>query len=213
MLNRQRGGGLGGRVGVYSPLRIQQTVAVYEYAEDFREKEAGIYEYLCNNHLYSKYCTGLKHKRKGPNYWTLEKSLEVIPECDTRTIFQKRYYQAYVAVKKAGLLDNYYPEETRPAYKWPMDKCIKIARTCKSRLELHKKYSGAYNALRKAGLLEKLIPSQKYFEKYDDGDKMKIIASCRTKRQLHDHYRSVYDWLRLNGRLDEFYPKRLSKKT
>ena len=208
MLNRQRGGGLGGRVSMYSSLRIQQTVAVYEYAEDFKEKEAGIYEYLCNNHLYSKYCSGLKHKRKGPNYWTMEKAIEVIPECETPTIFQKRYYQAYRAVKEAGLLSKYYPVQNIRSRKWTKEKCIKAARLCNSRLELHKKYPGAYYALKGAGLLEKLIPSQKYFEKYNDDEKIKIIASCRTKRQLHDNYRSVYDWLRLAGRLDEFFPKR-----
>jgi len=206
MLNRRRGGGMGSKTGIFSPNTIRNVVAAYEFTDDFKQCESGIYEYLCNNHLYSEYCSGLKHKRKEPNYWTLEKSLEVIPECETRTVFQKRYYQAYRAVKEAGLLDNYYPEETRTAYKWPIDKCIKIARTCNSRHELHKKYVGAYNALRKAGLLEKLIPLQKHYEKYNDDEKMKIIASCKTKRQLHDNYRSVYDWLRLAGRLDEFFP-------
>ncbi len=212
MLNRRKGGGMGSRTGIFAPNSICSLVTAYEYAEDFKEKEPGIYEYLCNNHLYSKFCSGLKHKRKGPNYWTLEKSLKVIPQRETRTILQRSQYQAYVAVKKAGLLGDYYPEETRPAYKWPIDKCIKIARTCKSRRELHKKYRGAYNVLWKAGVLEKLIPSQKYWEKYNDDEKMKIIANCKTKRQLHDHYRSVYEWLRLAGRLDEFFPKCLSKK-
>lgn len=211
MLNTRKGGDLGGRVGIFEPAKIFKTVATYEYAEDFKEKESGIYEYLCKNHLYSKYCSELRHKRKGLDYWTLEKSIEVIPECETRTIFQKRYYQAYVVVKEAGLLDNYYPKLVRPK-KWTLEKSIKAANLCKSRHELHKKYTGAYNTLLKAGLLDKLIPSQKYWEKYDDEEKMKIIASCKTKRELNDHYRSVYDWLRLNGRLDEFYPKRLIKK-
>ena len=206
MLNRRKGGGMGSKTGVFSPNAIRNVVAVYEFADDFKQQEPGIYEYLCSKHLYSEYCSELKHRRQRCGYWTLEKSLEVIPECETRTIFQKRYYQAYVAVKKAGLLDDYYPEETRTAYKWPIDKCIKIARTCNSRRELHKKYRGAYNVLWKAGLLEKLIPSRKYWEKYNDEEKMKIIASCKTKRQLHDHYRSVYEWLRLAGRLDEFFP-------
>lgn len=79
-------------------------------------------------------------------------------------------------------------------------------------MELHKKYPGAYNALRKAGLLDKLMPLHKYWEKYNDEEKMKIIARCKTKRELHDNFRQVYEWLRLAGRLDEFYPKRISRK-
>ena len=207
MLNRRRGGDLGGRVGIYSPVRIRKIVAGYEYAEDFKAKEQGIYEYLCNNHLYSKYCSSLKHKRKSQNYWTQEKSLEVIPECETRTIFQKRYYQAYRAVKEAGLLDKYFPTLVRPR-KWTKEKCIKAARLCKSRLELHKKYPGAYYALKRAGLLDELLPSRKYWEKYNDEEKMKIIARCKTRRELNDNFKSVYDWLRLAGRLDEFFPRR-----
>jgi len=209
MLNRRKGGGLGGRGGIFSSARIRKIVAEYEYAEDFKEKEPGIYEYLCAKHLYSEYCSDLKHKRKEPGYWSLEKSLEVIPECETRTVFQKRYYQAYVAVKEEGLLDKYFPPLVRPR-KWTLERSVKVARLCKSRIELHKKYPMAYFLLQEAGLLGKLIPSQKYFEKYDDEEKMKIIASCKTKRQLHDQFRSVYDWLRLSGRIDEFFPKRLS---
>lgn len=212
MLNRRGGGGLGGRGGIYAPDKIKKIVRKYEYMEDFRQKEPGIYDYLCANHLYSKYCSVLKRKRKGPGYWTLERSVAVIPECETRTVFQKRYYQAYRLIKESGLLDKYYPSKEIKKRKWTIKKSAKIASLCRSRMELHKKYPGAYEILRKAGLLDELLPSRKYWEKYNDEEKMKIIANCKTKRELNDHYRSVYDWLRLSGRLDEFYPKRGPRK-
>lgn len=209
MLNRRKGGDLGSRTEMYPSYVINKIVGKYEYAEHFREKEIGLYEYLCNKHLYSRYCSGLKHKRKSPGYWTQERSIAVIPECETRTIFQKRYYQAYILIKKAELLDNYYPplNSNRKRRKWTKKRCIDIARMCKTRTELHKKYPGAYEALTKEGLLDDIIPSHKYWEKYNDDEKMKIIASCKTRSELSDNFRSVYDWLRLSGRLDEFYPK------
>ena len=214
MLNRRKGGDLGGRTEMYPPHVIVKMVAKYEYAEDFREKEAGLYEYLCNNHMYSKYCSGLKCIKKRPGYWTMERSVAVIPECETRTVFQKRYYQAYKCIKDAGLLDKYYPSENtiQKRWKWTKENSINAARKCKTRLELHKKYPGAYMALLKDGLLDEVLPSRKYWEKYNDEEKMRIIASCRTKRELNDNFRSVYDWLRLSGRLDEFYPKRGPRK-
>lgn len=212
MLNRRGGGSLGGRGGLYAPDRMRKVIAGYEYAEDFKEKNQGLYDYLCENHLYSKYCAGLKHRRKGPNYWTMEKSVAVIPECETRTVFQKRYYQAYKLIKEAGLLDKYFPPVEMPKRKWDINSSAKVASLCRTRMELHKKYPGAYNALRKAGLLDKLMPLHKFWEKYNDEEKIKIIARCKTKRELHDNFRQVYEWLRLAGRLDEFYPKRISRK-
>lgn len=213
MLNSVKGGALGGYRREFPPNKIKKIVSNYVYAEDFREHEHELYIYLCGNKLYSKYCSELKHKRKGRNYWSLERSIAVIPECEDLTIFQKRYYQAYVIVKKAGLLYKYFKPKEVQHYKWPLEKCIEMARLCSSRKELHTRYAQAYKVLLKAGLLEKLIPSNKYWEKYDDEEKMKIISQCKSKRKLHDQYRQVYEWLRLNNRLDEFYPRRLLNKS
>lgn len=158
MLNRMRGGGLGGNVRKeHKAKAIHTIVSRYEYVEDFRESEPEVYEELCNSRQFSKYCSGLKRKKKQPGYWTLERAIDVIPECETRRIFNKRYCQAYRMVKAAGLLTEYYPEKAKPKCKWTLENCATAARYCKTKAEFRKKYHRAYERLQKEGLLDELF--------------------------------------------------------
>ena len=150
MLNRQRGGGLGGNIRKkYKDERIRKIVSRYEYVEDFRDGEPGVYEQLCNSRQYSKYCSGLKRRKKQSGYWTLERSLAVMPECETITILRKRYYQAYLMVKKAGLLAEYYKEKATPKSKWTLGNSATAARCCDTKTDFRMKYRRAYERIRK----------------------------------------------------------------
>ena len=158
MLNRMRGGGLGGNIRKQNKAKaIQTIVSRYEYVEDFRNSEPEVYEELCSRKQFSKYCSNLKPRKKQRGYWTLERSVAVIPECETVNVFQKRYSRAYRIVKDAGLLSEYYPEKARPKCKWSLVDCANAARLCKTKTEFHKKYSGAYKRLLKEGLLDELF--------------------------------------------------------
>lgn len=161
MLNRMRGGGLGGNVRKeHKAKAIRTIVSRYEYVEDFRESEPEVYEELCSSQQFSKYCSGLKRRKKQPGYWTLERAIAVIPECETRRIFNKRYCQAYRIVKAAGLLTEYYPEKARPKCKWTLENCATAARYCKTKTEFRRKHHRAYERLRKEDLLDELFPKQ-----------------------------------------------------
>ena len=57
MLNRMRGGGLGGNVKKeHKAKAIRTIVSRYEYVEDFRGSEPEVYKELCDNRQFSKYC-------------------------------------------------------------------------------------------------------------------------------------------------------------
>ncbi|MBQ8712990.1 MAG: hypothetical protein IJ551_09285 [Prevotella sp.] len=158
MLNRMRGGGLGGNVRKeHKSKAVRTIVSRYEFVEDFMESEPEVYDELCSSRQFSKYCAGLKRRKKPAGYWTLEKAIAVIPECETRDIFNKRYCQAYRIVKKAGLLDKYYPEKPKPKSKWTLEACANVARYCETKAELRRKYHRAYERLRKEGLLDELF--------------------------------------------------------
>ncbi len=158
MLNRMRGGGLGGNVRKeHKAKAIRTIVSRYEYVEDFRESEPEIYGVLCSSRQFSKYCSSLKRRQKQPGYWTLERAIDVIPECETRRIFNKRYCQAYRMVKAAGLLTEYYPEKAKPKCKWTLENCATAARYCKTKTEFRRKYHRAYERLQKEGLLDELF--------------------------------------------------------
>lgn len=158
MLNRMRGGGLGGNVRKEHKVKaIRTIVSRYEYVEDFREKEPELYEELCNNHQFSQYCSGLKRQKKQSGYWTLERAVAVIPECETATIFRKRYRQAYRVLKAAGRIAEYFPEKPKPKCIWTLENSATAARYCQSKTEFRKKHRRAYERLRKEGLLDELF--------------------------------------------------------
>ena len=158
MLNRMRGGGLGdpGR-GKRKDKVIQAIVSQYEYVEDFKEREPEVYKDLCEGRQFCKFCYRLKHRKKRPGYWTLERAIAVMPECDTVSGFRKTYCQAYKIVKGAGMLDGYYPKPVNANFKWTLENCANAARYCETKTELRKKHRRAYERLQKEGLLDELF--------------------------------------------------------
>lgn len=159
MLNRARGGGLGCSLRMEQKVKaIQKIVGRYEYVEDFRECEPEVYKILCDNRQFRGYLSGLKHRRKPCGYWTLERCLAVMPECNTATEFMNIYRQAYRIVKKAGMLDGYYPKIERGKYKkWTLENCATAARFCETKREFRIKHRRAYERLLKEGLLDELF--------------------------------------------------------
>ena len=158
MLNRVRGGSLGGPNGRKRKDKvIQDIVSQYEYVEDFKEREPEIYEDLCENRQFSRYCSGLKRRKKQHGYWTLERAVSVMPECKTAVEFRKTYRQAYRIVKEAGMLDGYYPKPVNVNLKWTLEKCATAARYCDTKTEFRKKHRRAYERLQKEGLLDELF--------------------------------------------------------
>lgn len=158
MLNRARGGGLGSIEMKERRAKAIRTIVIrYEYVEDFREHEPEAYKELCEKRQFSRYCSGLKHRKKRPGYWTLERALAVMPECETAAEFRKTYRQAYRIVKAAGMLDGYYPKPVNTNRKWMLENCATAARYCETKTEFRKKHRRAYERLLKEGLLDELF--------------------------------------------------------
>lgn len=158
MLNRVKGGALGATAGSnMTAKKIHAIVSRYKYVEDFRDNEPKVYGHLCRKQEFSKYCSELKHRKKQPGYWTLERAIAVILECETAAILRKRYRQAYRIVKAAGLIAEYYPNKPVPYNKLSLEECATAARYCKSKMEFRKKHYRAYERLKKEGLLDELF--------------------------------------------------------
>ena len=158
MLNRVKGGALGATAGSNMTAKeIHAIVSRYKYVEDFRDNEPKVYGHLCRKQEFSKYCSELKRRKKQPGYWTLERAIAVIQECETAAILRKRYRQAYRIVKAAGLIAEYYPNKPVPYNKLSLEECATAARYCKSKMEFRKKHYRAYERLKKEGLLDELF--------------------------------------------------------
>ena len=211
MLNRVKGGALGATTGVHLTAKsIRATISRYEYVEDFRDGEPKIYSHLCRKQEFSKYCSGLKHKKKPGGYWTMETALAVILECETAAIFRKRYSQAYRIVKKAGLLDEYYPDKPEPHNKLTLEDCANAARYCETKSEFRKKHRRAYERLKKEGLLDEMFEDTERREvqrTYTDEERIEILKRCENRTELRGISVGIYNWAKKNGMIDVYLPK------
>lgn len=96
---------------LYTDEKIREIVADCKIREDIKHKCNKLYQFLQRNNLMDKYMPLNKpQKQHHPQgYWTLEKAIEVVPLCYSRTYMRKNYYQAYMLLKDNGLLDEYLP--------------------------------------------------------------------------------------------------------
>lgn len=212
MLNRVKGGALGATTGVHlTAKKIRAIVSRYEYVEDFRDGEPKIYSHLCRKQEFSKYCSGLKRKKKPSGYWTMETAIAVIPECETAAIFRKRYSQAYNIVKAAGLLDEYYPDKPVPHNKLTLEDCANAARYCETKTEFRKKHQRAYNRLKKEGLLDEMFEDTERREvqrTYTEEERIEVLKRCENRTELRGISSGVYNWAKKNGLIDVYLPKK-----
>lgn len=110
MLNTAKGGALGGVSQFYTDKFIREDVDKYEYLEDFKIESPNTYIYLKRHNLFDKYCSHLKRRVKTPIQWTLELAIEKAKECKTPSELYRKYYQATVMLKEAGLYYKFYPK-------------------------------------------------------------------------------------------------------
>ncbi len=205
MLNRMKGGGLGGTTKVYTDERIKREVAKYEYVDDFMKGSPGYYKYIHRHHLMDKYCSDLKFKNKPNGYWTLERAMKTASEYDSPNELRKKYAQAYTVLLNAGKIDECYPDKG-PKITWTLEKSLSVIPLCKSRKELQQKYQTAYNVLLRAGVLNDYFPIE--WRPFTLEEKMAMITECKTRMELRSKHRSVYDWAIKNGLIDKYLPKK-----
>lgn len=207
MLNRQKGGNLGGRTKKYNPEQLQQEADKYEYIDDFREGSPLAYGYIIANHMFENYCAKMKPGKSSKLYWTLERAIAVVPECKNRTQLSKKYPKAWELLHNAELLDKYYPVDKvyGPHKMWTLENSKALAATCKSRKELMDKSQTAYKMLKKEGLLDSYFPVA--WRAYSDEEKIAMIKACHSRQELHNKYPGAYSFAKRKGMLDEYFPK------
>ena len=209
MLNRMKGGGLGGTTSIYTPQRLKKEVEKYEYVDDLRKGSPSFYRYILHHHLWDEYCGMMKFRRAPNKYWTLDRAINVAQEVEYRSELRVRCHQAYHLLNKAGLLDVYFPKRKKQPKRekiWTVKKSLTVVPLYNSRYQLQKERPGAYTTLRDAGLLDKYFPT-KWVRPFTDEERAEIITSCKTRSELHHKHKSIYDSLRKEGLLDKYFPK------
>ncbi len=105
--------------------------------------------------LLDKYYPNNK-KRVYKKTWTIEKSLTIISGCSSRMDLSRKHPGAYVTLRDAGLLDQFFPTKwTKP---YTEKEKMAIIAICKTRTELHNRNRSVYDWAKKNGLLDKYFP-------------------------------------------------------
>lgn len=131
-----------------------------KYRSELRGRYYQAYHLLNKAGLLDIYFPERKKLPKKEKIWTLEKSLTVVQQCNSRFEFSRKFPGACTTLRDAGLLDKYFPTNwVRP---FTEEERVEIIASCKTRSELHDRHKSIYDDLRREGLLDKYFPKEKH---------------------------------------------------
>lgn len=160
LLNKKRGGDLGGKIRKYTKAFCRQIALQYSDKTEFRNHNPHFYGYMCRRGWIDELCEHMTQRKKRNGYWTKERCKEEAIKYSRRTDFQKYDKPAYSAAFKKGWLDDICSHmsylEFEPS-KWTKENCSIKAQECQTRGEFKKKYPNAYGAALDNGWLEELF--------------------------------------------------------
>ena len=158
LLNKKRGGDLGGKIRKYTKVYCRQIAMQYSDKTEFRISNPHFYSYMCKRGWIEELCKHMTQHKKKNGYWTKERCREEAKKYRRRTDFQKS--PAYSAAFKKGWLDDicsHMPLFEYEPSKWTKENCSIKAQECKTRGEFKKKYPNAYRAALGNGWLDELF--------------------------------------------------------
>ena len=90
--------------------------------------------------------------RKKRGYWTSMKCIEITMHCISIRDFKIKYFNAYNAIKRNNwyyILDNAFPNRTKPKGYWTKERCKSEALKYEYRIDFEKCSGSAYVIARK----------------------------------------------------------------
>jgi hypothetical protein len=151
---------------------------------------------------------GRETSRKPPGYWTLERLQVAALKFDTRTAFQTGHKAAYIAARKAGLL-NIVCAHMTPQFLWTEELIREEALKFESRRDFMKASKDAYSAAQRKGLLDSVCAHMTRFTKpkgYWTKERCReAAAKCRTVADFQRKYPSAYLAAKRGGWRDELF--------
>jgi len=105
ILNKNRAGGLGAKVNLWTNERLAEEAGKYKYRNDFRLGSASAYTVAHKRGIIDQICA---HMTRKPliSIWTFEKALAMASKYSFRSDFHDHDGGAYAYAFKAGILDE-----------------------------------------------------------------------------------------------------------
>jgi predicted GIY-YIG superfamily endonuclease len=105
ILNRQKGGGLGGSNIIWTIDRVKEEALKYTKRNDFRQKSPSAYISAQRNNWLNDICSHMIDGRKPNGYWTIDKVKEEALKYNSRKSFEKGSTSYQIAYRN-GWLDD-----------------------------------------------------------------------------------------------------------
>lgn len=204
MLNRVRGGSLGGLLmrdpstWKYKLEELKAEAAKYKNRRAFKLGNHKMYSFCYCHGLLDVVCKGMKTL----HHWTDENLKRVIRICPTPKELHAKYPGAYSHLKENGQLWEIYKK--RKSYvEWSDDEIFEAVAQCNGRKEFGKKYPSLYLLLLDEDRMNYFFGPKT--PKWTDELLWAIVRRCKNRKELYDKYNGAYQFLLRNNRLDEFF--------
>jgi predicted GIY-YIG superfamily endonuclease len=161
MLNKAKGGTLGGGTLVWTKERCHKTTLKYKSRGVFRKAVSGAYAAAHKNGWLDDICG---HMEPLLESWAFEKCHEAALKFETRSAFQKGCASAYSAAYRNVWLNDicrHMPEINKPNGYWTKEKCHEAALKFESRSSFLKGRSAAHSAASKKGWMDDICGHMK----------------------------------------------------
>ncbi len=106
VLNKQKGGGLGGSIIIWTIDRVKEEALRYTKRNDFRLKSPSAYMAANRNGWLNEFCSHMIDGRKPNGYWTIDMVKEEALKYNSRNGFEKGSSSSYQIAHKNGWIDD-----------------------------------------------------------------------------------------------------------
>jgi hypothetical protein len=104
ILNRQKGGGLGGSNIIWTIDRVKEEALKYTKRNDFRQKSPSAYISAQRNNWLNDICSHMIDGRKPNGYWTIDKVKEEALKYNSRKSFEKGSTSYQIAYRNGWIV-------------------------------------------------------------------------------------------------------------
>ena len=160
ILNRMKGGNLGGNIFKYTKKYCLEIALGYKDKKEFREQNPYFYRYICKRGWIDDLCSHMVSHKKRNGYWTFQLCAVEASKFNTRVEFQRGCPAAYSAAHRHKWLNDICNHMIAATYKpliWDKQSCKTEANKYKTRREFKKNTPSAYKSSIKHGWLDELF--------------------------------------------------------
>jgi predicted GIY-YIG superfamily endonuclease len=157
ILNRAKGGGLGGSNIIWDIDKVKEDALKYNTRNEFRIKSGSAYSMAHRSGWLDEVCSHMKTFSKPSGYWTIDKLREEALKYNTKKDFERGVKSAYQIAYKNGWLDDvcsHMVSSRKPNGYWTIDRIKEEALKYKSRNDFKKGSPSAYSKALANNLLD-----------------------------------------------------------